>query len=70
MLLRVNGEASIGESQFPLLFIPLSIDAGPDIAAPGKLQVADEIVEPGTYITVTGSLDLKGTIDFLLVRLP
>lgn len=56
-----------------MLFIPLSIDGGSesesDLTSPGKLQVANEIVEQGIYIEVFGEVELKGRMDFLLVRL-
>ncbi|KAJ5660907.1 uncharacterized protein N7484_000279 [Penicillium longicatenatum] len=62
LLLRICGKASIEKHDDgrTLLFFPLS----------GDVQVAGEVLEPGTYTKITKTLDLDAQLDCLIVILP
>ncbi|KAJ6063447.1 uncharacterized protein N7446_007567 [Penicillium canescens] len=63
LLLRICGKASIEkpeEDKRTLLFFPLS----------GDVQVAGEVLKPGTYIRLTKTLDLDAHLDCLIIVLP
>ncbi|KAJ6119052.1 hypothetical protein N7471_013003 [Penicillium samsonianum] len=63
LLLRICGKASIeklDEDNRTLLFFPLS----------GDVQVAGEVLKPGTYIPLVKTLDLDAQLDCLIIVLP
>lgn len=61
LLLRICGKASITKPDGrTLLFFPLS----------GDVQVEGEILEPGSFIQLTKSLDLDTRLDCMIIILP
>ncbi|OGE47103.1 hypothetical protein PENARI_c063G04804 [Penicillium arizonense] len=71
-LLRIYGSSSIEkpDNYRSLLFFPLSIGSGPESIVSGEVQVAGEVLKPGTYIQLTSTLNLDAQLDCLIVLLP
>lgn len=68
---RITGKVPIKETRdYRSLFFPLSIGPGSESIASGEVQVAGQMLTPGTYIPITSSLALDGRLDCLIVLIP
>lgn len=68
---RISGKVPINKaSNYRSLFFPLSVGSGPDSIASGELQIDQETLTPGSYVTISRSITVDGPLDCLIVLLP
>ena len=71
VIYRISGKTEIlKRPDLKTLFFPLSVDSGDDSIASGEVEVAGEVLTPGTFAQFDRTMIINAHLDCLIVYLP